>query len=139
MIELRRVQDLLSQSKRRSVSLEDVVVAMTQEYLDRHDPVRIARRQKVKKGLIQQTAQEINGSLISSQSSSKDSEQSRPSAHQEDPSKTIKTPVTCKNSSPPSIQSGAPKREPIPAAILHAVNLWDERRCAHINSKASNT
>ncbi len=41
---LRRVQDLLSQARRRPVQLEECVEALAKEYLDRHDPVIKAER-----------------------------------------------------------------------------------------------
>jgi hypothetical protein len=44
MRQLKRAQDLLSSKKRRAVSLEDVLEAMTEEYLDRHDPIEKAKR-----------------------------------------------------------------------------------------------
>ena len=50
MLELRRVQDLVSQSKRRPVSLEEVVEELSREYLERHDPAEKAKRHVVKKG-----------------------------------------------------------------------------------------
>ncbi|MGK5090324.1 HNH endonuclease signature motif containing protein [Bdellovibrionota bacterium FG-2] len=50
MLALRRVQDLLSQARGRSVSLEEVIAHMTREHLKRHDPVKRAKRQIVRKG-----------------------------------------------------------------------------------------
>jgi hypothetical protein len=50
LLELRRAQDLLCQSRGRSVSLEEVIVALTKEYLKRKDPVERAKRHRVKKG-----------------------------------------------------------------------------------------
>ncbi|MBI2606081.1 MAG: HNH endonuclease [Deltaproteobacteria bacterium] len=50
-LKLRRVQDLLCQSRQRAVTLEEVLVALTDEFLVRHDPLEKAKRQKVKKGL----------------------------------------------------------------------------------------
>ncbi|MCM0606472.1 MAG: HNH endonuclease [Xanthomonadaceae bacterium] len=52
MLRLRKVQDLLSQARGKSVSLEEVLIKMTDEYLERHDPVEKAKRVKVKKGLV---------------------------------------------------------------------------------------
>ncbi len=50
MLNLRRVQDLLSQAKGRPVTLEEVIAHMTTEHLKRHDPVQRAKRQIIKKG-----------------------------------------------------------------------------------------
>ncbi|MGK5090048.1 HNH endonuclease signature motif containing protein [Bdellovibrionota bacterium FG-2] len=52
MLALRRVQDLLSQARRRAVSLEETIVTMTEEHLRRRDPVRRAKRQIAKKGAL---------------------------------------------------------------------------------------
>jgi hypothetical protein len=51
MIKLRRVQDLLSQARGKPVSLEEAIIAMTGEYLHRHDPVEKAQRIIAKKGI----------------------------------------------------------------------------------------
>ncbi len=53
MLALRRVQDLLSQARGRAVSLEETIVTMTQAHLKRFDPVRRAKRQIAKKGVIE--------------------------------------------------------------------------------------
>jgi hypothetical protein len=84
MLRLRRVQDLLSQSRGRAVSLEETIGALTGEFLKRHDPVEKAQRHQVRKG----------------------------PKSQSDPVHSLVT-----------------RREPIPASILHQVNLRDQRRC----------
>ncbi len=53
MKRLRRVQDLLSSSRKRPVSLEETIIALTDEHLNRHDPLERAKRQWVKKGFSQ--------------------------------------------------------------------------------------
>jgi len=50
MLRLRKVQDLLSQSMRRAVTLEETLSAMTTDYLHRHDPLERPKRVVVKKG-----------------------------------------------------------------------------------------
>lgn len=40
MLKLRRIQDLLSQTRRRSVSLEEVIAHLTGEYLRKNDPLK---------------------------------------------------------------------------------------------------
>jgi hypothetical protein len=94
LLELRRAQDLLCQARGRSVTLEEVIVTVTQEYLKRQDPVERARRHRVKKGTTSAPA-------------------SIPS-----PSKNPK-----------------PRREFLPAAVLHEVHFRDQRRCAHVNAQ----
>ena len=51
MMRLRRVQDLMSQSQQKPVSLEEVLATLTDDHLKRNDPLEIAKRQLVKKGL----------------------------------------------------------------------------------------
>jgi len=50
MLELRHAQDLLCQSRRRPVNLEETIGVVTSEYLRRHDPVERARRATARKG-----------------------------------------------------------------------------------------
>ncbi|MDR3606886.1 MAG: HNH endonuclease signature motif containing protein [Oligoflexia bacterium] len=83
LVRLRRVQDLLCQSRGRVVSLEEAIQAMTAEYLDRHDPLEKAKR--AKKSTV-----------------------------------TVDQLVTRR------------VRTPIPAAVLHQVNLRDQRKCAYV-------
>jgi hypothetical protein len=52
MLALRKVQDLMSQKGQRPVSLEEVINVMTQDYLDRHDPVKKAMRQVVRNSVL---------------------------------------------------------------------------------------
>jgi hypothetical protein len=92
MLQLRRAQDLLSQMRKCSVTLEETLSVIMEEFVGRHDPVARAKRQQVKKG---------------------------------NPTASVKTPV--------SRQAGP--REPIQAHILHQVNLRDQRRCTHTNSR----
>lgn len=110
MLRLRRVQDLLSQARRRSVNLEEVLVEMTGDYLRRNDPLEKAKRQQVKKGLI--AANEIKAPV-------QDNKQS----------KTVK-PVSLQ------VKPGAIRvRKPIPAAVSHQVTLRDGRRCVFVNER----
>jgi hypothetical protein len=105
MLELRHAQDLLCQSRRRAVSLEETIGVMTAEFLKRKDPVRRAKRQK-SRGKVSPIARV--GELVTP---------GRVQAH---------------GGESPSVRADqlvAPKRTPIPAAVLHAVNLRDQRRC----------
>ncbi len=99
LLKLRRVQDLMSQSRRRAVTLEEVLIEMTGDYLKRHDPVQRARRQIARKGVSAQRSTE-----------------------------TVETPVSLQG-------AGRARRESIPAATLHQVNLRDERKCTYVNSR----
>lgn len=50
MLRLRRVQDIMSGKKRRPVMLEEMIIEMTENYLNSNDPLRKAKRVYVKKG-----------------------------------------------------------------------------------------
>ncbi|MGK5086292.1 HNH endonuclease signature motif containing protein [Bdellovibrionota bacterium FG-2] len=50
MLNLRRVQDLLSQARGKPVTLEEVISTLAQEHINRHDPVQRAKRQIIRKG-----------------------------------------------------------------------------------------
>lgn len=52
MLRLRRAQDVLSQRKRRPLSLEETLSAMTDQFLERNDPVAKAKRQEAKGKLL---------------------------------------------------------------------------------------
>ncbi len=53
MMKLRRVQDLVSQSRRWHASLEETLVTLIGDYLNRHDPLKKAERVLVRKGFTQ--------------------------------------------------------------------------------------
>ncbi len=48
MLKLRRAQDLISQKKRKSVSLETVFEELVDHFLEKNDPMRRAKRQMLK-------------------------------------------------------------------------------------------
>jgi 5-methylcytosine-specific restriction endonuclease McrA len=102
MLKLRRVQDLLSQSKKRPVTLEEVIAGLTSEFLNRHDPVEKAKRHRVKKGAPQ----------IAKVTEAAESH----------PSKPVDQLVTLRV---------LEKRVPIPRAVFHQVAWRDQRRCTH--------
>lgn len=108
MLRLRRVQDLLSQSRKRSVSLEETLAVLAGEYLRRHDPVEKAKRHQVRKG-------------------GRD--------HSEEAPKNPTEPVETLESipAPAAIRGVSSTRVPIPASIKHQVYLRDGGRCTQAN------
>ena len=107
MLKLRKVQDLLSQTKRRSLSLEEVLIELSNEYLNRNDPVVKAKRILVSAKLVTKKGNGIEaGDLVQTDA--------------------VK-PVTLQASKSPLLRAA------IPAKILHQVNLRDQRHCTHIN------
>jgi hypothetical protein len=113
MLELRRVQDVMSQSRRRAVSLEEAVRTMSAEYLRRHDPVEKAKRSVVRRGAGPGIAQVTLAAQTQAQTET----------GTKNPTVAVKTLVT---------KRVVGQREPIPAWILHQVNLRDQRRCTHV-------
>ena len=114
MLKLRRVQDLLSQSRRRAVSLEEAVEVLTSEFLRRNDPVEKAKRHQVRNGPRTQMARAPAPSAVNQQ--------------------TVRVGKLVALKKPLKRQA---RREPLSAALLHQVNLRDERRCAHILADGS--
>lgn len=126
MLKLRRVQDLFCQSRQRPVTLEEVLVALTQDFLRRHDPLERAKRHQVRKGLRKVEPDYSKESIDESAS-----RQSLP--------ESVKTPVALQvEHAPMGAKRGSHAihvRKPISAELLHRINLRDERRCAFTNPK----
>ncbi len=153
MLKLRRVQDLLSQSRRRAISLEETIEVLTAEYLGRHDPVAKAKRHVVKKGAngsgnVESAAVGIRAEVGTK---AQDLETTRPKPEPEatraepEPETTRAEPETevtrvePETSFRPAQKRGTvlvgkrvTLRVPIPRSIQHRVNLRDERRCTQI-------
>lgn len=122
MLRLRRVQDLLSQAKRRPATLEEVLITLTEDYLKRHDPLERAKRQKVKNGL----------SVKGIGNGAKDLKIDLAWDTRIKPSESVDKPVS--RPKPVSL----PKREPIPANLRHQVNLRDQRHCTFMKDLSPN-
>lgn len=121
MLRLRRAQDLLSQSKKRPVSLEETLQILCSEFLGRHDPLQKAKRQQVRKGS-QERKREASQNEESSAGSKQTQKRTQPPT--EGQSALVGKQVSRR-------VHAMTKREPIPANILHQVNLRDQRRCTH--------
>lgn len=152
MLRLRRVQDLMSQTQKRALSLEEVLESLNTEYLRRHDPVEKAKRHRVRRAAPSPSVKTSDNSKNSMHSKSLESLTSKPvfinpsnemGKVKLNPTKAVKTLVTWRieaaqarasSLESPQRQSKVTvnKREPIPAAVLHQVNLRDQRRCTHI-------
>ena len=121
MMKLRRVQDLLSQSRSAAANLEDTLIEMTEFYLKHKDPVLKAKRVFVKKGF-----QDLKNS------NTKHANTTATTATHQSPAQ----PVSLQESNPPDEDHHLKhvtsfKRVPTPASILHQVNLRDQRRCTY--------
>jgi hypothetical protein len=107
ILKLRRVQDLLSQARRKSLSLEDVLSELAGDYLRRFDPVEKAKRHIVKKTELNKTA--LNKTV-------------KPVA--------LQVPIFTATPIPAAVPL---TRVTIPSKVLHQVNFRDGRRCTHAN------
>lgn len=114
MLKLRKAQDLVCQATAKSASLEDTLIALTEFYLKHRDPVEKAKRVTAKKGSL--AAQATSGEEMVTREESRDSEEM----------------VTREESKMSEEIRG---RELIPAAILHAVRLRDQGKCAFLNAQ----
>jgi len=59
MLNLRRAQDVLSQKRKTPVSLEVLLEKVTEEFLEKHDPIRKAKRQKMRTQLSAKSKQNL--------------------------------------------------------------------------------
>ena len=121
MLKLRRVQDLLSQSRKRAVNLEETIEVMTSEYLGRHDPVAKAKRHQVKRGAPVEAAVKVP--IESEAENLGMTGDLETSDHDQIPNVSVGKLVTLR------VERSEPKRTPIPAAVLHQVRLRDQGRC----------
>jgi hypothetical protein len=121
MLKLRRVQDLVCQSQRRAVSLEQTISALASEYLSRHDPLEKAKRAQVKRGMLG-TGQQAPTQLGTGQQAP-----TQLGMGQQAPAQ-----LGTGQQAPLQLGTGQKtpsERTPIPAHIAHAVHLRDQRRC----------
>jgi hypothetical protein len=111
LLKLRRAQNLLSQFNQRAISLEETLIEMTDFYLSHRDPVEKASRILAKKS---------EGTVAL---------QAEPTAQ----AKPITQPKTT------AFNQKQIKREPIPALLLHQVNLRDQRKCCFAMKSEGNS
>jgi len=158
MLQLRRVQDLLSQSQRRSVSLEDTISSLTADFLHRHDPIEKAKRHTVRKGAnttdpvgklctkrVEKDApsserSNVSQAAVASAPALEQSAESQIHQQQKQPSESTGKAAPCSTVQqghvlPTDELAATPtlQRVPTPAANPHAVNLRDHRRCTHLD------
>ncbi len=108
---LRRIQDLLAQKNKKSVSLEEAINSLSNEFLERNDPIQKAERSIERKEKKAQATQ--SESTASSSKSTQTLNQISQSL----------VPV-------PKLSTKS-MRVPIPAALKHQVVLRDQVQCTH--------
>ncbi len=137
MLRLRRAQDLVSKSMRRTASLEETVAAVVAEYLRRHDPVEKAKRHHVRKGTTINPSEgpgrsnesaEEGGASVDAQAAVGASAKADVPA-EEKPWATVGKLVARRVRESPASNGPGGRRHPIPAAVIHQVNLRDQGRC----------
>jgi hypothetical protein len=115
MLKFRKIQDQISQSRQKSVSLEETLMELMNFYLSRKCPIEKAKRHVVKKGI-----------SVSEERAAQDGDEISPARASETKCDTqvlgspAETTPRLKNT-----------RTPIPAKILHAVHLRDQRKCQY--------
>jgi len=126
MLKIRRIQDLESQKQRRSVSLEETLRAMADDYAAKNDPIEKAKRATIRgvRGKVEPKVTRESNTKPESNPESKPTAESK-TAHQGEKSATWQK-------SKPAV---AINRQPIPAQVLHQVNLRDQTQCQHLKNE----
>ncbi len=102
--QLRRVQDLLSQKMGKHATLEETLEKMTQEFLERSDPIKKAER-------LEQRAKKLN-----------------------EPSQETRTlPAPGRMNLPEQSEIRRTNRVPIPASLRHQIVLRDRNQCTYLH------
>ncbi|MCB0407184.1 MAG: HNH endonuclease [Bdellovibrionales bacterium] len=125
MLKLRRAQDLESSRLKKSLSLEETLEQVINLYLEKKDPVRKAERQKMK-GQLQTSHHVIN--KLNLNYSSQELLMQGPATRQLTSSLDLK-----QNSI--KLKGIKIKRQPLPARLIHQVQLRDRGRCTFTNSQ----
>ena len=113
MQQLRRVQDLLSSKLRKSVTLEESLSNMAEEYLYRHDPLEKAKR-----------AQSHSTTSLC------------PGTNLEEPERrhTLLAINELEVYAAPATETDQPNRANLVAQTKHAVILRDQNQCTYVDS-----
>ena len=139
MLKISRAKDLVGQKSRTPASLEQTLQAMVDLYLDKHDPLEKAKRQKVKGKLADENQTPMG--------EKKEDRPESPTAVTQTRSKLVSRQVAEMGASNETPEKGNPqegrstnkmniknnKRKPLPAAIKHRVVLKFAGQCSHVN------
>jgi 5-methylcytosine-specific restriction endonuclease McrA len=114
---LKRVMDIESQKTRKASSRKDALVAALKEYLEHHDPVLKAKRAEMRAQKKHMNSLEQKASAIKSTVESKEisTHELRKSVPGQKPLRHV-----------PGV-----RRAVLPAALIHAVHMRDQRQCTH--------
>lgn len=121
MLKLRRAQDRVSQARGRASTLEETLEEMVTFFLKHKDPVEKARRVIAKKGAVTKPGEEFP--------------EMQKKMLPEMPPEMLKDKTNCSREQSPepgrSGGSGRRERKPLPAALLHQIQLRDQGACQH--------
>ncbi|MGE3757899.1 MAG: HNH endonuclease signature motif containing protein, partial [Pseudobdellovibrionaceae bacterium] len=151
MLKLRRIQDLESSKKRRPVSLEEALNVMADLYLEKHDPLERAKRQKMRGKLQEDGNPKIKNSTRftmpkNSQSTDINNRGGVGNTDFKNCRKANMKPSTeAEGSSSASHNLQGPgitpemhaskTRKPLKASVKHSVQLTYNSQCAYTNSE----
>ena len=141
MLKLRQAQDLESQKQRKSLDLEETLEALVEVYLNQRDPVRRARRQKLKGKLQSPVAKKEEKEKNKSQSlnmseSVKNSSQEEFKFGMSQKQVSQRKPENGKkNFLKQKPESGKKQRKPLPAHITHQIYLRDQGQCTYYDER----
>ena len=146
MLKLRQAQDLESQKQRKSLDIEETLEALVEVYLNQRDPVRKAKRQKLK------------GKLQSPVVGKGEKETEKKEEKEKKESQSMNMSESVKNSSQEEFKFGMSqkqvfqkelknekenflkqkpesRRKPLPAHITHQIYLRDQGQCTYYDER----
>ncbi|MGE0633480.1 MAG: HNH endonuclease [Pseudobdellovibrionaceae bacterium] len=163
MLKLRRIQDLESSRKKKAVSLEEAFDVMADLYLEKHDPLERAKRQKMRGKLQEEKNHRTTSSnpnnkdkdvdskimsgteAVNSVNDSRDSEATEDSARlktigdfDESSDKAERRSFVSHNSQGPGLipeMQASKTRKPLSASVKHSIHLKYNSQCAHTDSE----
>lgn len=138
MLKLRRAQDVLSQKKQQVVGLEKLLEEIVATYLEKYDPIEIAKRQKMRGKLIDVAETDVGAKAETSANVVKEKNMlGREAAFDSvlnNKSANVKTTIHPQLGPGPvnvSDASFAVKRKPLSAKLKHKLMLRYNGCCAH--------
>ena len=130
MLKIRDVQHLESQRQKKTVSLEETLEVLIELYLEKKDPVRRAKRQKIRGKVTAHSLESVERVIKNLRGNSSHDE-----LNPEEMAKPKQSHGTQKGELSAVPRHRKSKRKPIPAPILHQVQLRDEGQYSYYDSK----
>jgi 5-methylcytosine-specific restriction endonuclease McrA len=131
MLKLRRAQDLVSQKKRSSVSLELTLEALVDDYIKKYDPLEKATRQKIRGRLKSKTEQVLRTAIqVIEPENQNDEKNSQVSFTNPITSSRRGTYLNFNKSERISRPQSRFKRKALPSSLKHQVYLRNNGQCS---------